>query len=550
MDTKRLALAFVLSAAVLIAWSILFPPPKSPKPAAVAQPTRVVATEARPTPAASPAAEAAAPVEQTTEPVFASSATELVVQTDVYTARLSNHGGELLSYRLNRYLDGEQKPLDLVRRDAAFPGRTLGLDPTDPFMARAKQALYKVERETSGKETRIRFIYREADGNGIVRTYTFRPGYVVSLRVEREGRNGLPVGVVLGPGLGNPSAEELRGQFTKPGSPVVLDAGGSVSRKAKDSLKEPWLAGKGLRAVGLEDNYFLAVFLPGAAADAAVRPVEIMHPGVDGKAPEKVGESEVVLTAAGRLDADIFLGPKVLRLLEATRPGMEKLIDYGMFAILVKPLLWVLKGINAEVGNWGVSIILITILIKLVLYPLTHKQLVSMKKMSQVQPKVETLRAKWAPKIKQDPQARMKMNEEMMGLYKTEGINPAGGCLPLILQLPILFAFYSLLAHAIELRHAPFALWIHDLSAKDPYFVTPILMTISMWVQQQMTPPTGDAAMRKMMAVLPFVFGFMFKDTPSGLVIYWLVQNILTIVQQMILNRFTDLGPKSMKRGK
>jgi YidC/Oxa1 family membrane protein insertase len=170
-----------------------------------------------------------------------------------------------------------------------------------------------------------------------------------------------------------------------------------------------------------------------------------------------------------------------------------------------------------------------------------------MKKMSRLQPKMETIRTKWAGKIKQDPQARVKMNEEMMALYKQEGVNPAGGCLPLLLQMPILIAFYNLLAHSIELRHAPFMLWITDLSAKDPYYVTPILMTITMWIQQQMTPPTGDPAMRRVMNIMPFAMGFFFKDVASGLVLYWLMQNVLTIVQQMILNKYTDLGPASMK---
>ena len=222
---------------------------------------------------------------------------------------------------------------------------------------------------------------------------------------------------------------------------------------------------------------------------------------------------------------------------------MDKLIDYGWFAIVAKPLLWVLKWIQVYVVNWGLAIIAITFLIKVVLFPLTYKQLVSMKKMSTLQPRVETIRAKWSTKLKSDPQARVKMNEEMMNLYKTEGVNPAGGCLPLLLQMPILIAFYQMLAHAIELRHAPFWLWIQDLSAKDPYYVTPILMTATMWIQQQMTPSTGDATQKKIMAAMPLVFGFMFKDMPSGLVLYWLVQNVLTIGQQMLLNKYTDLGP-------
>ncbi len=390
------------------------------------------------------------------------------------------------------------------------------------------------------------FRYREADGQGIVRTYTFRPGYVSTLRLEREGAPGQPVAVVLGPGLGNPSPEELQSRYTKPGSTVVLNAAGGVDRRAKDGLKDALPLGKGVGAVGLEDNYFLAAFLPVGDASATLRPVVL--PALAGDQQKAQGESEAVLSAPGAITTDLFFGPKELDLLESLRPGMGRMIDYGWYAVLVRPLLWALRAIHSRVGNWGVAIILITVLIKIVLYPLTHKQLVSMKKMSKVQPKVETIRTKWATKIKTDPQARVKMNEEMMALYKTEGINPAGGCLPLLLQMPILVAFYNLLAHSIELRHAPFALWLTDLSAKDPYYVTPILMTITMWIQQQMTPATGDPAQRRIFAMMPFVMGFLFKDVPSGLVLYWLVQNVLTIAQQMILNKYTDLGPASMKK--
>jgi YidC/Oxa1 family membrane protein insertase len=391
--------------------------------------------------------------------------------------------------------------------------------------------------------TTVRFRYREASGEGLLRTYVFRDSYVVVVTAERDGAAGGAVGLVLGPGIGNPSTDELASRYTKPGATVTLSATASVDRKAKDGLKEAELQGAGLVAAGLEDNYFLTAFLPTGTATVTLRPVTL---AAAAPAPADA-ESEVVLAAPGALATDVFLGPKELDVLEKTRPGMDRLIDYGWYAILVKPLLWGLKAIHSVVGNWGVAILLITVVIKVLLFPLTHKQLVSMKKMSVLQPKVETIRTKWSGKLKQDPQARVKMNEEMMALYKQEGVNPAGGCLPLLLQMPILVAFYNLLAHSIELRHAPFMLWITDLSAKDPYYVTPILMTATMWLQQQMTPTGGDPTMRRVQNIMPLVMGFLFKDVPSGLVLYWLMQNVLTIGQQMLLNRFTDLGPKSMK---
>jgi YidC/Oxa1 family membrane protein insertase len=547
LDFKRLSIAFILSAAVLILWPKIFPPPPTPglgKSAAVpaAAPASAAAVPASsPVPAAARAAEPIRAEKRgvAVPPVSATEASDVVVSTALYEARLSNRGGDLVSWTLRKFKDASGKDLDLVRRTSPFPGRIARLDPADPYTTRAATALYQVTRETKGLDAIVRFHYRETNGEGIVRTWTFGPGYVVGLKVEREGST-LPVGIVLGPGIGNPSEEELKTSYTKPGATIVLRQGGSVDRKAKDGLKETVPEGQDVVVAGLEDNYFLTAFLPRAGAAATLRPVKIQS----GK-EEPLLESEVVLSGAGAVDAELFLGPKDLGLLEKLRPGMDKLIDYGWFAILAKPLLWVLKWIQVWVVNWGVAIIGITILIKVVLFPLTYKQLVSMKKMSVLQPRVETIRAKWSTKLKSDPQARVKMNEETMGLYKTEGVNPAGGCLPLVLQMPILIAFYQMLAHAIELRHAPFALWIQDLSAKDPYYVTPILMTATMWIQQQMTPSTGDATQKKILAAMPLVFGFMFKDMPSGLVIYWLVQNVLTIGQQYLLNRYTDLGPVS-----
>ncbi len=556
MDSKRLAVAFGLSAAILILWTLVFPAPKpaprvpvTPKPTVSAAPATPTAVPEVPT-AAAPAAPAAV------APVGATEPREVTLKNGVLTLKLSNRGGEVVSAELSKFRGADEKrALELVRMDAPFAGRTVVYDPSDPFLSRAAAALHETTVEEGAKETVVRFRYRESDGQGVVRTYTFGSGYLLGLKVEREGGNGRPVGVVLGPGVGNPSAAELQNRYTKPGSSVTLSATRSVSRKAKDGLKEPIPVGSGLIAAGLEDNYFVTAFLPGAAETVTLRPVGLVLPpapaagGVPAAAAAPLVETEVVLSGAGTIEAGLYFGPKDIDTLRSVRPGMEKLIDYGWFAVIVAPLLWLLKQFHAAIPNWGVAIILATVVIKILLFPLTWKQLVSMKKMSALQPKIEAIRLKWTPKLKSDPQARVKMNEETMALYKTEKVNPAGGCLPLLLQMPILIAFYNLLSHAIDLRHAPFALWIQDLSAKDPYYVTPILMTLTMWLQQQMMPATGDAMTKRVMGFLPLVMGFMFKDMPSGLVLYWLVQNVLSIAQQLLLERYTDLGmrPKATK---
>ncbi len=558
MDSKRLAVAFGLSATILILWTLIFPAPKpAPRTPVPPKPT-VAASAATATPTAVPgvlaAAEPVAPA--TVPPVMATEPREVTLKNGLLTVRLSNRGGEVISAELSKFRAADEKTaLELVRKDAPFAGRTVVYDPSDPFLARAAAALHETTVEEGAKETVVRFRYREADGQGVVRTYTFGTGYLLGLKVEREGGSGRPVGIVLGPGVGNPSAAELENRYTKPGSSVTLSASRSVSRKAKDGLKEPVPVGSGLIAAGLEDNYFVAAFLPGAAESVTLRPVGlVVRPapaagGVPAAAGEPLVETEVVLSGSDGIEAGLYFGPKDIDVLRSVRPGMEKLIDYGWFAVIVAPLLWLLKQFHAAIPNWGVAIILATVVIKILLFPLTWKQLVSMKKMSSLQPKIEAIRLKWTPKLKSDPQARVKMNEETMALYKTEKVNPAGGCLPLLLQMPILIAFYNLLSHAIDLRHAPFALWIQDLSAKDPYYVTPILMTLTMWLQQQMMPATGDAMTKRVMGFLPLVMGFMFKDMPSGLVLYWLVQNVLSIAQQLLLERYTDLGmrPKATK---
>jgi YidC/Oxa1 family membrane protein insertase len=559
LDSKRLAVAFGLSATILILWTLVFPAPKpAPRTPVPPKPTVSATTKATATPTAVPGGLAAAEpaVPAAVPPVGATEPREIILKNGVLTVKLSNRGGEVVSAELSQFRGAdERRALELVRKDAPFAGRTVVYDPSDPFLSRAAVALHETTVEEGAKGTVVRFRYREADGQGVLRTYTFGSGYLLGLKVEREGGNGRPVGVVLGPGIGNPSKAELENRYTKPGSSVTLSASRSVSRKAKDGLKEPEPVGAGLIAAGLEDIYFVTAFLPGASETVTLRPVGLVVPaaaaagGVPAAAGEPLGETEVVLSGAGTIETGLYFGPKDIDILRDVRPGMEKLIDYGWFAVIVAPLLWLLKQFHAAIPNWGVAIILATVVIKILLFPLTWKQLVSMKKMSALQPKIEAIRLKWTPKLKSDPQARVKLNEETMALYKTEKVNPAGGCLPLLLQMPILIAFYNLLSHAIDLRHAPFALWIQDLSAKDPYYVTPILMTLTMWLQQQMMPATGDATTKRVMGFLPLVMGFMFKDMPSGLVLYWLVQNVLSIAQQLLLERYTDLGmrPKAKK---
>jgi YidC/Oxa1 family membrane protein insertase len=213
-----------------------------------------------------------------------------------------------------------------------------------------------------------------------------------------------------------------------------------------------------------------------------------------------------------------------------------------MFGFLATPLLKTLKWINEYVGNFGWSIILLTVLINLVLFPLRHKSAVSMRKMQQIQPQVKAIQDRYA-KLKMTDPAKSKMNQELMELYKAKGANPASGCLPMLLTFPVLFAFYAFLSQAIELRGAPWIFWIHDLSRHDPYYVTPILMGASQFVQTKMMPATGDPAQQRMMMFMPLMFMVFFLWAPSGLVLYWLCSNLWTIGQQYFTNQLLAKQP-------
>ncbi len=282
---------------------------------------------------------------------------------------------------------------------------------------------------------------------------------------------------------------------------------------------------------GVEDNYFLEVLVPSRPATA--RLLTYTAPRPDGKPSTEIATG---VSADGTLEASAYFGPKDVSILESYGLGLERTVDFGWYAILARPLLWMMKKSYAVVPNWGVAILVVTFLIRLLLFPLTAKSYTSMKKMQKLAPKMNAIRDKYK-KAKTDAAQRQKMNAELMALYQSEGYNPMSGCLPVLLQLPVLVAFYNVLSRTIELRHAPFVLWIKDLSAIDHTYVLVILMIVSMYAQQAMTPSTLDPAQKKIFMFMPVLWGFFLKDMPSGLVLYWLFSNLLTIVQQLVMNR-------------
>lgn len=522
---RRLLVAAALSLGVLLLWEWVGPkPPRRPIPP-VPTPAAVASS---PSPSgAGPASETAAvPAAALPPPASAESETLTTLSNGVFRATFSNRGAALTSFVLTGHFDEQKRPLELVRTLPPEMPRPLSLEFRGDAATTKKiaQALFVVERES---DSVVRFRYADATVS-VVKEIRIARGYLFDLKVSV---NGPAYGVVVGPGLRNPTEAERGSRYVMPASAVVAASDGlKVVRPDKVTDKDSF-ALPARSFAGVEDNYFLEAVIPRSAATARVVALPLPQPA--GKPTFEVATD---VGGPATLEASAYFGPKDVAILESYGLGLERTVDFGWYGILARPLLWLLKQSFGVVGNWGLAILAVTFLIRLVLFPLTAKSYVSMKKMQKLAPKMNAIRDKYK-KAKTDSQQRQKMNMELMALYQAEGYNPMSGCLPMILQLPILVAFYNVLSRTIELRHAPFFLWIHDLSAIDSTYVLVILMIVSMYAQQAMTPSTMDPAQKKVFLFMPVLWGFFLKDMPSGLVLYWLFSNLLTIVQQLVMNR-------------
>jgi YidC/Oxa1 family membrane protein insertase len=545
---KRIFAAVLISIGFLWLWAAvapkLFPDlMKKPVPAKVettsttataapSQPAPVTATTTTTTPAVE--TPAAAPV---LAPIVVTAETITKIDSPNFGAKFSNRGAELVSFQLTHYKarpsdKNDQTNVELVKERE--PGRTdypFAIEANDAnFMGRANSALYAV-REFDDRNVHV-VEYRWSDGtHAVTKTFRFNNEYLFNFAVSVTPP--LPYRVAVGPGIRTLGPDEKDNQFIVTGNGVVQrDDSLKVINRAKADTLSIFPA---VQYVGIEDNYFLTALRPEKSSGAILRAIDV--PAVEKK--EKRRELYAAVNAApdGVVSGAAFFGPKEAKVVDLY--GFEKTLQLGVFGIIARFFLAALLWLNKFTKNYGWAIIVLTLIIKLVLYPLQHKWLIGMKKMQKLQPKQEAIKAKYK-KARTDPEQKQKMNAEMMKLYQQEGINPAGGCLPFVLQIPILWGFYGLLSHAIELRGAPFIFWIHDLSMKDPYYITPLLMTVTMFIQQAITPSTADPAQKKMFLIMPLVMGWIFKEFPTGVVLYWLMQNLLTIVQQLLMNKFTD----------
>jgi YidC/Oxa1 family membrane protein insertase len=545
---RRVLLAVILSFLVLYGYQALFPPP--PDQPAQQKPAQSSKTATAPN-ASAPAASNPAPSIQPPPALPAEAGApptpvrEIAAENAAVRAVFTSRGAVLKSWQLKKYHDDQNRPLEIVAghapADAALP---LALATDDGALSAllASAAFTVTEGGSADGAPQVTFDYADASGLKAQKIVSIAPArpYVINVAASLT-RNGqaLPVTLRWGPALG--SGFTLKSRTYNPPPQPIFFKDGKVTRVSPDKIASQPVQEGAFGFAGVDDHYFLtAVVKPQA-------PVRLQYAPVDVAIQEHPDGAHYIDWSArypSSVTAKYFAGPKDFDVLAAVDGDLVRAIDFGMFAWLVVPLLRALKWINGYVGNYGWSLIILTVLINLAMFPLRHKSVVSMRKMQDLQPEVKAIQDRYKGMKMSDP-GRAKMNQEMMELYKARGVNPASGCVPMLLTLPVLFAFYSMLSVAIELRGAPFILQIRDLSAHDPWFVWPVLMAVTMFIQQRMTPTTADPTQQKMMLFMPLVMGGMFLWAASGLVIYWTVSNVWGIGQQMITNRI--IGPATVR---
>jgi YidC/Oxa1 family membrane protein insertase len=463
---------------------------------------------------------------------------DVLVETDLVKIVLSNRGAVVKQWQLKRYRESIEKDAALVELVPPPPANVsmvppLAVQVADPkLQLRLAQALYKVsstslmlnDNQPTGS---IEFSYVDPQsGVRIEKRLTFaNRNYLVDLKVERSGITGLAT-LSLGTNFGVHKWEEGFVGFIGPATLV----NGKLDKSTPD--KEAIRTGQ-VSWAALQDKYFLAAAIP---ADALPHQVIIRK---DGDKLVTVGLQTQTVTDTVVTNYRLFVGPKEYDTLRGLGIGVEDTIDFGWFIYgswaivraVAKPLFFAMKYLYGIFHNYGVVIIVLTVGIKLVLAPLAYKSYKSMKQMAAVQPELQALQKKYA-------EDRERLNKELIKLYKDKKVNPVGGCLPMFIQIPVFVALFNILYMTIELRQAPFMLWIKDLSVQDPYYVLPILMGVTMFIQQKIQPTTMDPKQAQIMLILPVFLTFLFITFPAGLVLYWLTNNVLTILQQVITDRY------------
>ncbi len=470
---------------------------------------------------------------------------EIVVETTTVRATFTNRGGRLLHWVLKEYRNEDGAPLDLVPQDlGAEAVKPFSLVVDDPAVTeRINSALYRVSVpgnvDATATAQTLTFEMSASDGLSVTKTFTVEPrGYLVTLSTAVQfGQVRLNPVIHWGAGLGDEIAHRPPSSFFSPNS--VVPAQPMIYKDGDVERMPPTAAGSqegSFRYAGVSDHYFASLLLN----ETSPVPFRIDYAPVHLPIANEPARFATYMTYSVRYQAPheqsrFFFGPKAFDDLKAVDTELVRSIHFGMFSWLAVPLLNALQWVHGYIGNWGWAIVVLTVLINLAMFPLRHKSVVSMKKMQELQPQMKAIQDRYAKYKITDPE-RQKMNTEVMELYKTKGVNPASGCVPMLLTMPFLFAFYAMLSVAIEIRGAHFFGWIHNLSAPDPLFITPLLMGVAQFWQTKMTPTTADPTQQKIMMFMPIMFTFMSLSFPSGLVIYWLVSTVWTIGQQHATN--------------
>lgn len=453
------------------------------------------------------------------------------IDTELYSAKLSKRKAVLEELVLKKYKDANGKRVSLIGKEKDTENsRTLDfvLNQNSSFQSLVFDADKRLlSLNSSNPEGVINFIsIPTATGLKVTKSLRFNnSSYLINMRTEVENLNEVPASfssqTFIGPSFFPvPDSSDSSAGHLGP----LIQSNGKVTREKTDKIKEPLIFSDGnVEWIGLESKYFLASIMPEEGKTAGF----MLN---DNSKKSMVGLQTAVLKIKGKeklsQNYNLYMGPKEFEGLKALK--LENAINYGWFGVVGIPLLKALNFFNLYLKNYGLSIILITLIIKVLFIPLTQKSFKSMQAMQKLQPQIKALRERY----KKDP---TKLNQETMELYKKHNVNPVGGCLPMVLQIPVFIAFYNVLMNSIELRGAHFFLWITDLSSKDPYYITPIIMGITMFAQQKMSPTTADPKQAQIMLIMPVIFTFMFMSFPTGLVIYWTVNNILTIGQQYFI---------------
>lgn len=552
MDNPRTFLLIALSFVMLLLWQAWLQDygpvqqegsaTSSIQPASTEQSAAVTGGDLPGTPA--PAA-TAAPANPEMQPL--ESGRQVTVETDLYHLVIDTSGGDLRRADLLRYPathNPGSPPFRLLNDDPAhlFVVQSglradQGTEPTHHVIYQAEQDSYRLGDKA--ETLVVPLLWRSPEGIEVIKRYTFHRGsYVVDIEQIVNNHSSSAWN-------GRQYRQLQRVRAAEPGQSKFIHTymGGVVYSpedkyqkiKFEDMQKQPLDRNITGGWAAMLQHYFLGALIPDATTaehyyTSALGQDRFVIGMISPPRTVAAGDSSVFATR-------LFLGPKLQDTMREVAPGLELTVDYGLLTVLAQPLFWLLKEIHKIVGNWGWAIILLTMLIKLAFYKLSETSYRSMANMRKLAPRLQSLKERFGDD-------RQKLNQAMMELYKKEKINPLGGCLPIAVQIPVFIALYWMLLESVELRQAPFMLWIQDMSAPDPYYILPLLMGITMLIQQKLNPAPMDPIQAKVMMVLPVVFTVFFAFFPSGLVLYWVVNNTLSITQQSVITRRIQRGAR------